>query len=80
MAAGEGTNTLFLVIGEPVVAWDPGVVLIDFAETLSPVVILAGADADPGVETRDRDLGLVRPGANEIDNLVARVVGNPAAL
>ena len=79
MAAGKGANAFFLVIGEPVIARDPGVVLVDFAETLNPVVILAGADADPGEETRDRDLGLVRPGADEIDNLVARVVGNPAS-
>ncbi len=80
MGAGEGANTFFLVVGEPVIARDPGVVLVDFAEPLNPVVILAGADADPGQEPRDRDLGLVRPGADEIDNLVARVVGNPATL
>jgi hypothetical protein len=50
---------------------------VDFAETFAPMVILAGADADPGQEMRDLDLGFVRPGADEIDDLVARVVGNP---
>ena len=78
MAAGEGANAFFLVVAEPVIARDPGVVLVDFAETLNPVVILAGADADPGQEPRGRDLGFVRPGADKIDKLVARVVGNPA--
>jgi hypothetical protein len=80
MAAGEGANAFFLDIGEPVIAWHPGVVLVDFAEALAPVVILAGADADPGQETRDRDVGLVGPGADEIDDLVAGVVGDPASL
>ena len=79
MAAGEDADTLFLVVGEPVIARNPGVVLVDFAETPDPVVILTGADADPGKETRDRDLGLVGPGADEIDDVIAGIVGDPAA-
>ena len=35
-------------------------------------------DADPRHKTRDEDVGLVGPGADKIDELVARVVGNPA--
>ena len=69
----------FFVVGEPVVAWHPGVVLVDLAEALFPVVELAGADADPGQEATGRDVGLVAPGADEIDDLVAGVVGDPAA-
>jgi len=60
------------------VAGHPGVVLVDLAEALFPIVELAGTDADPGQETRDRDLGFVRPRADEIDDLIARVVGDPA--
>jgi hypothetical protein len=52
-------------------------VLVDLAEALDPVLILAAADADPGHETRDRDLGFIRPGADEIDDRVARVMGDP---
>jgi hypothetical protein len=78
--AGENTDALFLVIGEPMIARYPGVVLIDLAEAAFPVVELAGADADPAEKTRDRNLGLVAPRANEIDDLVARVVGDPEAL
>jgi len=54
-------------------------VLVDLAEAGDPIVVFATADANPGYETRDGDFGLVRPGADEIDELVARVVGDPAA-
>jgi hypothetical protein len=53
-------------------------VLVDLAVTLFPVVEFAGADADPGEKTTDRNLGLVAPGADEIDESVAGIVGNPA--
>jgi hypothetical protein len=61
------------------VAWHPGVVFIDLAEALLPVVELAGADADPGQEATDGDVGLVAPGADEIDDGVAGIVGDPVA-
>ncbi|MFZ1008131.1 MAG: hypothetical protein WAN65_14925, partial [Candidatus Sulfotelmatobacter sp.] len=64
----------------PVIAWDPGIVFVDLAEAANPVVELAGADADPGQEATDGDVRLVAPGADEIDELVAGVVGNPTAL
>ena len=79
MGAGEEPDPFLFVVGEPVVAGHPGVVLVDLAEACDPVLVLAAADADPGHEVRDGDVGLVRPGANEIDELVARVVGYPAA-
>jgi len=80
MAAGEGADTLLFIVGKPVIARHPGIVFINFAEAADPVVVLTGTDADPVQETRDRDVGLVGPGADEIDKLVARVVGNPANL
>jgi hypothetical protein len=55
-------------------------VLVDLAEASLPVVELAGADADPGEESTDGDVGLVAPGADEIDDAVAGVVGDPAAV
>ena len=76
----EGANALLFVIGEPVVAWHPGVVLVDLAEAQLPVVELAGADADPGHEATDGDFGLVAPAPDEIDDGVAGIVGDPAAL
>ncbi len=79
MGAGEIADAHDLLVGEPMIAWDPGVVLVDLAEAGDPVLVLAAADADPGHEVRDGDVGFIRPGANEIDKLVARVVGDPAA-
>ena len=77
--ASEDADFFFLVVGEPVVARHPGVVLVDLAEALLPVVELAGADVDPGQEATDGDVRLVAPGADEIDDSVTGVVGNPAA-
>jgi hypothetical protein len=75
----EGDDASFFIVGEPVIARDPGIVLVDFAEALFPVVELAGADADPGDEATEGDVGLVAPGADEIDDGVAGIVGDPAA-
>jgi hypothetical protein len=79
MGTGVDDDPLFLVVGEPVIAWHPGVVLVDFAEAAFPVVELAGADAEPGQEATDGDIRLVAPGPDEVDELIAGVVGNPAA-
>jgi hypothetical protein len=80
MLAGEDADAFFFVVSEPVVARHPGVVFVDLAEALFPVVEFAGADADPGQEAIDGDLRLVAPGPDEIDELVAGIVGNPATL
>jgi hypothetical protein len=55
-------------------------VFVDLAEALLPVVELAGADAEPADEATSRDVGLVAPVADEINNGVAGVVGDPPAL
>jgi hypothetical protein len=62
------------------VAWHQGVVFVDFAEALFPVVKLTGADADPADEATSRDVGLVAPVADEINDGVAGIVGDPTAL
>ena len=75
----EVEDRFFLVGFEPVVAWDPGVVFVDFAIAFFPVVELAFGDVNPGDEAFGRDLGFVRPGLDEVDDLVAGVVGSPGA-
>jgi hypothetical protein len=80
MLAGEGGDAILFDLGEPVIAGDPGVVLVNLAETPDPIVVFAGADADPRQKVRRGDVALVGPGADEIDDLVAGVVGDPAAL
>jgi hypothetical protein len=61
------------------IARHPGVVLVDLAEALPPIVEFADADADPAKEAAGGDIGLVAPGADKIDDGVAGVVGDPAA-
>jgi hypothetical protein len=78
MAAGEVTDAQLLLVGEPMIARQPGVVFVDLAEARDPVLVLAAGDADPGREARDREVGLVGPGADEIDDLVAGIVRDPA--
>src|SRR5262249_25573311 len=75
----EIDNRLLLGGLQPVVARDPGVVLVGLAVAALPVVPLAGADADPQQEAADGDGGLGRPAVDEIDDGVAGVVGNPGA-
>jgi hypothetical protein len=77
--AGKVADASDLVVAKPMIAWHPGVVFVDFAEAGDPVLVLAACDADPGREACDRDVGFIAPGADEIDDLVARVVGDPAA-
>src|SRR5207302_1943164 len=79
VAAGEGADAILLIGGEPMIARHPGIVLIDLTEAVPPVVELTLTDADPGDEAGDGDVGLVRPGADEIDDLIAGIVGNPRA-
>jgi hypothetical protein len=65
---------------EPVVAGDPGVVLVGLAVAVLPGVPLARGQAEPEEEARDGDAGLAGPAVDEIDDLVAGVVGNPEAV
>ncbi len=78
--AGEDTDAFFFVIGQPMVAWHPGVVLVYLAEAMDPVMVFAGGDVDPGEEATDGNLRLVAPVADKVDELIARVVRNPATL
>jgi hypothetical protein len=64
---------------EPVVARDQGVVLVDLAVALSPVVELACAQTEPADESLDGEFGAVGPVVDEVDDFVAGVVGNPAS-
>jgi hypothetical protein len=78
MGASEGADAFLLVVSEPVVARDAGVVFVDFAEAVFPVVELAGGESDPFEEATSREFGLVAPIANEVDDGVAGVVWGPA--
>jgi hypothetical protein len=55
-------------------------VLVDFAVAFLPVVELAGAQLDPVEEAAVRDVGLVAPAADEVDEVIADIVGNPVSI
>jgi hypothetical protein len=76
----EVENGVFLPVGEPMVARQPAVVLVDLAVAFPPVEELAPRDADPGDQARAGQFGLLGPGADVIDDGVAGVVGNPGAV
>src|SRR5205085_7424262 len=67
-----------LVVGEPMVAGHPGVVLVDPAEPLLPVEELAAADAQPSDEPGLGQFGQRRILPHVIDHLVTEIVGDPA--
>jgi hypothetical protein len=76
----EVEDGLFLLGLEPVVARDPGVMLVGLAVAALPGVPLGGGQAEPEQEASDGDAGLTGPAVDEIDDLVAGVVGNPASV
>ena len=73
----EVEDGLFFLSFKPVVTWDPGVVFIGLAVAVLPGVPLGGSQANPEKEAGDGDAGLAGPAVDEIDNLIAGVVGNP---
>src|SRR5262249_45310326 len=76
----EVADGLFLRVRQPVVAWDPGVVLVGLAVAVLPGVPLGGGEAEPAQQASDGQAGLVRPAVDEIDDLIAAVVGNPQSV
>jgi hypothetical protein len=77
---GVTVEDRFLLVGfEPVIARDPGVVFVDFALVLLPVVELTFGDVAPDDEALDRDLDFVGPGLWVVDDLVAGAVKSSGA-
>ena len=66
-----------LGVGEPPVAGDFAIVLIDAAVTLLPVVELALAHPQPRNHPLDGNLRAFGPFGHVVHDRVARVVGNP---
>jgi hypothetical protein len=75
----EVEDRLLLPGFQPIVAGDQRVVLVDLAVALPPIVKLARAQREPTDEPFDGQLGAIRPMVDEVDDLVAGVVGNPAS-
>jgi hypothetical protein len=67
----EVADGLFLLVFEPVVAWDPGIVFVGLAVAVLPGMPLGGGQAEPQQEAGDGNAGLVGPSVDEIDDAVA---------
>ena len=76
----EVEDGLLLLVFEPVVAWDPGIVFVGLAVAVLPRVPFGSSQAEPQQEAGDGDAGLVRPALDKIDDLVTGVVGNPKSV
>jgi hypothetical protein len=79
-ASMEVADGLFLLVFQPVVARNPGIVFVGLAVAVLPGVPLGGGQAKPQQEAGDGNAGLIGPTVDEIDDLVASVVGNPESL
>ncbi len=66
-----------LGVGEPPVAGDFPVVLVDATVALLPVVELVLADAQPGHDPFGGNARSLGPLGDVVHDFVARVVGNP---
>jgi len=76
----EVEDSLLLLVFEPVITRNPGIVFVGLAIAILPGVPLGGGEAEPQEEASDRDAGLVSPAVDKIDDLVAGVVGNPESV
>lgn len=64
---------------EPEIPRDQGIVFVDLAIAVFPLVELAGSQLEPVEQLFGRQFGTLGPVADVIDDLVARVVGNPTS-
>ncbi len=72
-------DRVLLLLVDPVIAWNFGIVLVDLSVALLPIKILAARDPNPADEALRGDLGRFGPEIYEIDDRIARVVRNPVA-
>lgn len=75
----EVEDRLLFPIFEPVIAWDFCVVLVHLAVPLLPGLKLTGGNTEPADQGLGRQFGFVGPVVDVIDDLVADIVGRPAA-
>ena len=61
------------------IAWNLGVVFVDFSVRLLPVKVFALADPDPVHDSAGRDFCFLFPVSDVVNDFVANVMGNPLA-
>ena len=77
MGPSESADALLFVVGEPVIARHPGVVLVGLAVAVLPLMELARAELQPAEQPFGPQLAALGPVFDVIDDFVANVVGNP---
>ncbi len=80
MSVVEVEDGLPFPVFEPEIPRDQGLVFVDLAIALFPLVELAGSQVEPVEQLLGGEFGTVGPVGDVVDDLVARVVGNPASL
>src|SRR5207245_9523231 len=76
-AVVEGKDGLLLLLVQPVVAWDPGVVLVALAVAVLPGLPLRSGQAEPKEEGEHGDAGFVGPLLDELNEDIAVLVETP---
>lgn len=77
MVEVEVNNSPLLTVLQPEITGDQGIVLIDLAVALLPVVILAGGNAQPVNEVRHSDAGAFGPVLDEVNHRITDIMGDP---
>jgi hypothetical protein len=72
-------DRLFLLVLQPPVAWNLGIMLVDLAIAVFPFVKLARAQAEPAQEPPHGLFGAFRRMIHIVDGLVPSVMGNPGS-
>jgi hypothetical protein len=76
----EVADGLFLVVFQPVVTRNPGIVFVGLAVAMLSGVPLGASQSQPQQQAGNGNTGLVGPTLDESDDLVADIVGNPESL
>lgn len=77
MVEVEVNNSPLLTVLQPEITGDQGIVLIDLAVALLPVVILAGGYAQPVNKVRHSDAGALGPAFDEVNHRITDIMGDP---
>jgi hypothetical protein len=79
MTVVVANDRLFLSVLQPRVAWDLGIMLVDLAVAMFPVVKLASTQLEPAQDPSYRLFGAVRSVIHIVEDFVPSVVGNPSS-
>ena len=77
MLGGVAYDPLFLLGSQPMISWNPPVVLIHLSIAVTPLKIFALPNPHPPHQAERRNLRPLHPVIDVVDDLVTSVMGNP---